>query len=112
MGRVQRAGLAGEEAFAKVVRVPQVQIADLRALDADNAKQMPGRHAERARVARRHDGFGDECEIAPDVVVERAVIGRQLVDGVDDDGRRSQARGCIQRRLIFGLRSHSVVSGV
>src|SRR5207237_10798812 len=86
MGRVQRAGLAGEKAFGKIARIPQVEIADLRAVDADNAKQMPGGDLEGARVARRHDRLGDEGRIAPDVIIKRAVVGRELVDGVDDDG--------------------------
>src|SRR4051794_9044962 len=50
---VQRARLAREEALREIVRVPEIEIADLRALDADDAKDVSGRHAERAGLAPR-----------------------------------------------------------
>jgi hypothetical protein len=53
MRRVQRARLAAEEALGEVVRVPQVEVADLWPLDADDAEDMPGRNVEGTRVARR-----------------------------------------------------------
>ena len=55
MGGVQRARLAAEEALRQVVGVPQVQVADLRTLDADDPEELPGRDLERPRLARRHD---------------------------------------------------------
>ena len=46
MGRMQRAGLAAEEALGEVVPVPEVEIADLWPLDADDTEEVAGRHAE------------------------------------------------------------------
>src|ERR1044072_3335559 len=85
MRGVQRARLAGEEALRKIVRTPQVEIADLRTLDADDPEDVTGRHFEGARLARQDDGFGDLGQVAPDVVVERAVTGWEPVDRIDDD---------------------------
>ena len=42
-------------ALVEVVGVPQVEVADLRPFDADDAEEVPGRHLEGARLARRHD---------------------------------------------------------
>src|SRR5206468_3117991 len=96
----------GEEALREIVRVPQIEVADLRAFDGNDAKQMAGRHGEGARIARRHDGFGDFDEIAPDVVVECTVVRRELVDGVDDDRWRGATGGGVGRRGSFGMTSH------
>src|SRR5437762_7337181 len=69
------------------MRTPKIEVADLRPLDADDTKNMSGWDAERARLARRDNGFGDFRKVAPRGFVKRTVVGRQLVDGVDDDRR-------------------------
>src|SRR3954467_1596002 len=100
---VQRARLAREEALREIVRVPEIEIADLRALDADDAKDVSGRRAEGARLPRRDDGFRDFCEVTPHGFVKRAVIGRELVDGVADDRACGAALRGIGRGSDFGL---------
>jgi hypothetical protein len=42
MGRIERSRFAAEEALGEIGGVPQVEVSDLRALDADNAEEMPG----------------------------------------------------------------------
>src|SRR5262245_29430537 len=95
MGGVQRAGLAAEEALPEIVRVPQIEIADLRAFYADDAEEMAGGNFERFGVARWHDGLRSLGEVPPRVVVERAVVGWDLVDGVDHGRGSGPAAGGI-----------------
>ena len=83
VGRVQGAGLAAVEPLREVVRVPQVQVADLWAVGVDDAKQMPRRDLERPSVPRRHGQRIHEGRAGADRLVEGPVPGRQLVHGVD-----------------------------
>ena len=86
MGRVQRARLAAVEPFREVRRVPQVQIAHLRAIGDDDAEQMAGRDVEGPRVAGRNDHLVDLGHGTAYRLVEVPVVGRQLVHRVDRDG--------------------------
>ena len=46
MCRVQSPRLATIEALSQIMRIPEVEIPDLRALDAHNAEEVPRRHLE------------------------------------------------------------------
>ena len=106
MRRVQRPRLAAEEALGEIGGVPQVEVADLRALDADDAEEMPGRNVECARLARRHDRLADLRHALSRAVVERRVIGRQPIEGIDDRGFRSAPLSRVRRRRCPGRDQH------
>src|SRR5215471_5834794 len=53
MCRMQSPRLAAVEAFSQVMRVPEVEVADLRALDAHNSEEMSHLHLECLGVTRR-----------------------------------------------------------
>src|SRR3954466_7381711 len=89
------------------MRIPQVEIADLWPLDADDPEDMPGRNAERAGLARRHDYFGDLGQVAARAFIEGAVIRGQLVDGVDNDRSCRAAFVRIDGSVGFSGRLHS-----
>ena len=97
---MQRAGLAAEEAFGKIGGVPEVQVADLWPLDADDAEEMPGRNVEGSALARRHDRLADLRHAGAGVVVEFRVVGGQPTQIVDDNGRGGPARFGVGRRLV------------
>ena len=82
---IKRPRLAAEEPFGEIARAPQIEVADLRPLDADDAKEMPRRNVERASLARRHDRFADLRHARARILVERRVIGGQPVERVNDD---------------------------
>jgi hypothetical protein len=42
MRAMERPRLAAEEALGKIVRVPEIEIADLRAFDADDTDELAG----------------------------------------------------------------------
>ena len=102
MGGVQRARLAAEEALGQVVGVPQVQVADLRTLDADDPEEVTGRDLEGPRLARWDDHFGDPAETLPRCFVERPVVWRYLVDGIADDRRRLPPLGRVGGAAVLG----------
>ena len=54
MRSMERPRLAAEEALGEIVRVPEIEIADLGAFDADDAKELAARHAKCAGIAGRH----------------------------------------------------------
>src|SRR5438477_12773960 len=54
MCRVKSPRLATVEALSQVMRVPEVEVADLRALDADNAEEVSCRHLECLGIPWRH----------------------------------------------------------
>ena len=107
MGRVERAGLAAEEALGEICRAPQVEVADLRALDAENAEKMPGRNVERAPLARRNDGLANLLHARARIVVERRVVSGQLVERIDDNG----LRGATLSRVGRGRRGLGMTGG-
>ena len=82
---VERARLAAEEALGEIGGVPQVEVADLRPLDAENPKKMAGRNVERAPLAGRDDRLADLRHPRTGVVVECGVVSRQPVDRINDD---------------------------
>src|ERR1700694_5138773 len=85
MRGVQRPGFAAVEALRQIVGIPQIEIADLRPLHADDPEEMAGRHAEDSCVAWRHDRFGNLGRLQSGALVELPVVGRQLVCGVAYD---------------------------
>jgi len=102
MRAMQRAGLAGVEAFRQVMRVPQVQIAHLRAIDAGDAKEMPGGHVKGACVAGWHQRFAGLLQRRPGGGVERHVRLRQCVGRIADHRRDGAAGGGVGG-LLHGL---------
>jgi muconolactone delta-isomerase len=53
------ARLAREEALGEIVRVPEIEIADLGTFDADDPKELSTQHPESPGVAWRHHDFSD-----------------------------------------------------
>src|SRR5690242_19785641 len=85
MGGVEGAGLAAEEALRQVASVPQVEVADLRALWAGDAKKMAGGHGEGASIARWYDRLGDLSHFAAGGLVKGRVERRQVFNRIVDD---------------------------
>ena len=98
VGAVQGAGLAAEEALAQVGSVPQVQVADLRAVGGDDAKQVAGRDFEGARLPRRHDQLLDQRQIPPHGLVEG--LGRPAAGCPGRRPTRVRAPGVPPRRPV------------
>src|SRR6516162_8557071 len=99
MCRVQGPRLATVEAFCQVMRVPEVEVPNLRALDAHNAEEVSRRHLECLGVPRRHRELGNFGQLSPCLVVKRGVKRWQLLD------RIRQHRGCsAPRRRVRGWR--------
>src|SRR4051812_23732036 len=108
MRGMQRPGLAAVEMLRQIVCIPQIEIADLRTLDADDSEEMTGRYAKNSRVARRHDGFGNLGQLQSRAFVELPVVGRQHVHRVAYDRTRGPAlcrvgRGIVLRRGLHCL---------
>ena len=59
MCRVQSARLATVEALSQIMRVPEVEIPDLRALDAHDPEEVPRRQLECLGFPRRHRELGN-----------------------------------------------------
>ena len=78
MRGVELTGLAAEETLREVVRVPQVQIADLRAVDADDAKNLTGRNAKRAGFTRWYGERIDSFQFRSKRTVAFLVVRGQL----------------------------------
>src|SRR5580693_5648824 len=93
MCRVKSPRLATVEALSQVMRVPEVEVADLRALDADNAEEVSCRHLERLGVPRRHRELGNFRQLSARPVVKRGVERWQLLN------RIRQYRQCPAPRL-------------
>ncbi len=99
MGRVERARLAAEEPLGEICCAPQIEVADLRPLDADDAEKMSGLDVERPRLARRHDCLADLRQPHARIVVEGRVIDGQPVERVDGDGFGCATLVCVRGRL-------------
>src|SRR5690348_18119383 len=76
MCRVQSPRLATVEALSKVMRVPEVEVADLRALDAHNAEEVSRRHLECLGVPRRHRELVNFRQLGARPVVKRGIERR------------------------------------
>ena len=106
MGRVERARLAAEKAFGEIGGVPQVEVADLRPLDADDAKEMPGRDIERPPLAWRDDRLADLRHAYARIVGECGGADRRAFVRVDDNRLRGPAKCCIWRWRRLGQSGH------
>src|SRR6516162_3464593 len=105
MCRVKGPRLATVEAFCQVMRVPEVQVPNLRALDAHNAEEVSRGRLECLGVPRRHRELGDFGQLSLRRVVKRGVKRWQLLDRIRQDRRcpapRRRVRGW---RRMCGLR--------
>mmetsp|Transcript_99527 Transcript_99527/g.310083 ORF Transcript_99527/g.310083 Transcript_99527/m.310083 type:complete len:316 (+) Transcript_99527:92-1039(+) len=102
--RMQLARLAREEALREVVRVIQVEVADLRALAGHDAEELPGAHLESAGVPRWHHDLPGQSQVAPRPLVQRGVVRRQQPHPVACDRPRSAPLGRVGRLLGSPLR--------
>ena len=82
MRAVERACLAGEKALVEVVRRPEVEVADLRPLDRNDAEERASRNLEAPRIARRHDHLVHLLPALPCGAVGREVVRHQAVHGI------------------------------
>jgi len=73
MCRVKSSRLAAVEALCPVMRIPQVEVADLRALDADNGEEVARRHLECVGVARQRHELGKFGQLRACGVVKRGI---------------------------------------
>ena len=99
MCRVQSPRLATVEALSQVMRVPEVEIPDLRALDAHNPEEVPRRHLECLGFPRRHRELGNFGHLSPCPVVKCGVERWQLLDRI-----RQHRRCPAPRRRVQGWR--------
>ena len=106
MRRMKRPRLAAKEALGEIGGVPQIEVADLRALDADDAEKMPGRNVERAPLPWRHDHLADLHHVGSRGIVEGRVVGGQPVDRIDDDGFGGATLIGVRRRWHLGSAHH------
>src|SRR6516165_2971823 len=105
MCRVQSPRLATVEALCQVMRVPEVEVPNLRALDADNTEEVSRRHLERLGFPRRHRELGNFGHFRPYLVVKCGVERWQLLD------RIRQHRWCLApRRRVQGMASYVLTS--
>jgi|SRR6516162_3261117 hypothetical protein len=105
MCRVQSPRLATVEALCQVMRAPEVEVPNLRALDADNAEEVSRRHLEGLGVTRRHGELGDFGQLNPCRVVKCGVERWQSLD------RIRQHRWCLApRRRVQGMASYVLTS--
>src|SRR5580704_12413023 len=109
MRRVDGARLAAEESLREIMRVPEVEVADLRPLDADDAEDVACRHAEASGIPRRHDHLGDFRHSGSQLAIEPGVIGREAIARVDRDRGGGTTRGGIRRRWRLGWGPHGDV---
>src|SRR6266403_2086320 len=93
MCRVQSPRLATVEALSQVRRVPEVEVADLRALDAHYTEEMSRPHLECLGVPRRHHELGNFGQLSARPVVESGVQRRQLLDRTGGALRGAAASG-------------------
>jgi hypothetical protein len=97
MRRMQRAGLAAEKVLGKVGGVPQVEIADLRAIHTDNTKELPFANAERTPIPGRYDNLRQLREASSRRLEQRQIDWRKVLDRIDHHRRLAAAlRGVIR----------------
>ena len=93
VGAVYGAGLSRIETLVEIVRVPQVEIAHLRAFDRTDPEKAAGGHMETAALARLYQhlaGLGRAGACRP---VEAEVRRRQRAVRIDDD--RLDSAACV-----------------
>src|ERR1700758_5759365 len=95
MCSVQSPRLATVEALSQIMRIPQVEVADLRALDADNLEDVSRRHLECLGLPRRHPELGNFGQRSAHLSVKRSIERWQLLEYVSTGGalRRATASG-------------------
>src|SRR5258708_40188116 len=79
---VQSPRLTTVEALSQVMRVPEVDVADLRALDAQNTEELSRPHLECPGVPRWHRELGNFGQLSARPIVETGVERRQLLDRI------------------------------
>ena len=82
--------------------VPQVQIANLRTLDAGDAKKVPRGNREGTGLTRRNQHFGGLVPAASGGMIGRKIRGGQAVDRIADHRRNGRAGGGISRGGMCG----------
>src|SRR5215468_2943818 len=101
MCRMQSPRLATVETLSQVMRVPEIEVADLRALDAHNAEEVSRRHLECLGVPRRHRELGNLGQLTARPVVKRGIERWQLLDRIRQHRRRPAPR-----RRVRGWQSY------
>jgi hypothetical protein len=64
--------------------MPKIKVANLRAFNADNTKNMPSRHPKSPSVSGRHDHLLNEGQAAAHQVVEILVVSRDGINCVNN----------------------------
>src|ERR1700716_4199471 len=82
MCRVQSPRLATVEALSQVMRVPEVEVADLRALYAPYSEEVSCRHLECPGIPGRHRELGNFRQLSARPVVKRGIERWQLLDRI------------------------------
>src|SRR4029077_2200323 len=85
---------------------PEVEVPDLRPLDADDAKEMAGGRMKAARLPRRHDRFGNFLRLGARLAVEFRVELREAFARVDPHRRGGATRLRIRRWRRLGRGPH------
>ena len=100
MRRMQSPRLATVEMLSQVMRIPEVEIANLRVLDAHNTEEMSRRRLECQGVTRRHRELGNFGQLSSRPVVKRGIERWQLLDRIR------------QHRRCAGVASYVSVSSI
>src|SRR5215831_1330171 len=82
MCRVQSPRLAAVETLCQIMRIPKVEVADLRTFDAHNTEEVSCRHLEGLGVPRRHCELGNFGQLSARHIVKRGVERWQLLDRI------------------------------
>jgi hypothetical protein len=105
---MQSAGLSAVKSFRQVVLRPEVQIAHLRAVHADDPEKTPRRYTESPGVARRHDRLTRQFHCSTRGGILAHVRQRQGIGGIADHGFDRLESVGINRRFIFGGSFHAL----
>src|SRR5215472_11428088 len=105
MCRMQSPRLAAVEALGQVMRIPEVEVSDLRTLDTDNAEEVTCRDLERLGLPRRHHDVGNFGQLGARPVVKRGIERWRLLDRICQHRRCAAPRRCVRGwRRMYGLR--------
>ena len=94
---MQSTGLPGIEALVQVVRVPQIEVPNLRPIHGQNAKDLPGLHTEGCRFPRWNTLLGDLYKRRPRLLKIRSAWSLQGIGWVTHDRCRLPSKRCIGR---------------